>query len=349
MKKPRILILSTKIIFQWGGSEILIKSLKTELENRGIDVDIIEFPLVWEDRNAFIKSAFAARMIDLKNIYSNKPDMVIATRFPAYLMKHPNKVIWLFHQHRQIYELCGTEYSEIGFFEEDLILRQLIQKMDTKVFSEAKAVYAISGTVANRLKTFHGVDAAVLYPIPQNRDKYFCSSSQNYVLCVGRLESIKRFYLLIESLQFTPEDIRCLIVGTGSQESFLKKRTRNLGLEHRVTFAGSVSQEDLLSHYAHSMAVFYGPYKEDFGFSSIEAMLSRKPVITLADSGGTLEFVKDGINGCVCENNPEQIANKLTWLYREPLIAQKLGETGFQIVNKLNWEYILEKNILKYL
>jgi glycosyltransferase involved in cell wall biosynthesis len=47
-------------------------------------------------------------------------------------------------------------------------------------------------------------------------------------------------------------------------------------------------------------AVLFAPYQEDYGYVTLEAFLSRKPVITARDSGGTLEFVEDGVNGYVC-------------------------------------------------
>jgi glycosyltransferase involved in cell wall biosynthesis len=97
------------------------------------------------------------------------------------------------------------------------------------------------------------------------------------------------------------------------------------------------------------MAVFYAPYQEDFGFSSIEGLLSRKPVITLHDSGGVNEFVSDGVTGCVCDESPENVANRISWLYTNPEEAKKLGETGFQAVAGLNWDYLLNKHILKHL
>lgn len=349
MKKPRILILTTKIIFQWGGSEILVESLKEELCKRDYEVDVVSLPFVWETWQSLVKSAFAARMIDLEQLVSNKPDLVIATRFPAYLINHGNKVIWLFHQHRQVYELCGTEYSDTGFWKEDLNLRQVIQRMDTVAFKESRAVYTISRTVMDRLKTFNNIDSKVLYPIPGNTGEYYNRSPGNYVLSVGRLERIKRVHLLIEAFKLVPREVSCRVIGTGPEESFLKKLTRDLDLEDRVHFEGTISREKCLEAYARSMLVYYGPFREDFGFSSIEGFLSRKPVITLTDSGGILEFVKDGINGYVCDGEPEKIADKISSIYRDPVLAKQLGAAGFKKVEQLNWEYILEKHILRHL
>ncbi len=46
--------------------------------------------------------------------------------------------------------------------------------------------------------------------------------------------------------------------------------------------------------------MFYAPFDEDYGYVTVEAFMSRRPVLTTGDSGGVLEFVVDGVNGFVC-------------------------------------------------
>ena len=69
-----------------------------------------------------------------------------------------------------------------------------------------------------------------------------------------------------------------------------------------------------LSFYAGALAVIYAPYDEDFGYVTLESFLARKPVVTANDSGGTNEFVEDGVNGYVCEPAPAAIAEALSRL-----------------------------------
>ena len=56
----------------------------------------------------------AWRMLELKTEQGDEVDLVIATRFPSYLVQHPRKVVWLLHQYRQAYDLDGTEYGEFS-------------------------------------------------------------------------------------------------------------------------------------------------------------------------------------------------------------------------------------------
>jgi glycosyltransferase involved in cell wall biosynthesis len=69
---------------------------------------------------------------------------------------------------------------------------------------------------------------------------------------------------------------------------------------------------------------------EAFGRVTIEAMFARKPVIG-ARSGATPELVQDGVNGLLYKpGNVKDLADKIQFLYENPMEASRLGERGFQ-------------------
>ena len=76
-----------------------------------------------------------------------------------------------------------------------------------------------------------------------------------------------------------------------AQQAECAKAQRELGLTNQVTWLGVVSEEQKCEWYANSLGVVFPPLDEDYGYVTLEAMLSSKPVITCADSGGPLEFV----------------------------------------------------------
>ena len=65
----------------------------------------------------------------------------------------------------------------------------------------------------------------------------------------------------------------------------------------RVELLGFVSADELVALYAGCRAAYYAPLNEDYGYVTVEAFLSRKPVVTTTDAGGPLEFVTDGRDG----------------------------------------------------
>ena len=74
---------------------------------------------------------------------------------------------------------------------------------------------------------------------------------------------------------------------------------------------GPVSEEEKRRQYAHSRAVLFPPEDEDYGYVTLEAMLAAKPVLTCDDSGGPLEFVRDGETGRIVEPTPQALADAM--------------------------------------
>ena len=91
--------------------------------------------------------------------------------------------------------------------------------------------------------------------------------------------------------------------------------------------------------------MFYAPYDEDFGYVTVEAFLSRKPVITTADSGGPLEFVEDGTNGYVAPFEPKNIAEKIDNLFEDKEMAKRMGDLGYKKIKSMNitWDNVIKK------
>jgi glycosyltransferase involved in cell wall biosynthesis len=90
------------------------------------------------------------------------------------------------------------------------------------------------------------------------------------------------------------------------------------------------------------LAVFFGPFDEDYGYITLEAMLSSKAVITCSDSGGPLEFVEESETGFVVEPEPEQIAERIDYLYSNPSKARDMGRAGraAYATKNISWEHV---------
>ena len=113
-------------------------------------------------------------------------------------------------------------------------------------------------------------------------------------------------------------------------------------LNEKVEFLGFVDDDKLLDLYANCLCVFFAPLDEDYGFITIEAFNSEKPVITLSDSGGVLEFVKHEKNGFILSENPRDIANVFDYLYKNKDEAKRLGFEGKKNVEFITWDYVID-------
>ncbi len=338
----RICICSTMVPFSFGGAEILVESLRQELTNRGFATELVTLPFAWSEGLELARGGLAWRLIDLKTAQLEAIDLVIATRFPSYMIRHPNKVVWLIHQFRQAYDLDGTSFGCFSSSAADRRVVKMIHDMDNRGIGEAQKVYAIAGNVAHRLKRYNDIDSEVLYPPPKFAGSYRNGDFGGYIFAVGRLDRLKRFDLLVRAMAHTAESVRCLIAGSGSEEAALKAKIAKLGLAHRVKLLGWVDDQELLELYANCSAVYYGPLDEDYGYVTVEAFRSGKPVITTSDSGGVLEFVSDGVNGYVCSaSSPRQIGHRLDELAGDPELARRLGASGSERVGQITWDRVI--------
>ena len=110
-----------------------------------------------------------------------------------------------------------------------------------------------------------------------------------------------------------------------------------------MRFEGAASDERLLELYAGALAVIYAPFDEDYGYVTLEAFLAGKPVVTARDSGGTLEFVEDGVNGFVCDPDPSAIADAFRRLWDDRARARSLGDAGRDRARLVTWDGVIEK------
>ena len=281
--------------FVRGGAEIFTDLLVAELRARGHEADLVSIPFNTWPNDRILTSAMMWRLVDLTEHTGMEADLVVATKFPSYLIEHPNKVVWLVHQFRQAYELDGTVYGQFTQSSEDRAVRDRIQEIDTSSLGGARKLFATSKNVAGRLERSTGLHAEVL-PHPPQELPFRCERYDPFVLSVGRLDLWKRLDLLLGGARLTP-GLEVVIAGDGPDRGRLERLARELGLTDRVRFLGRVSEETLTDLYATCRAVFYAPMDEDFGMVPLEAFRSCKPVVTATDSGGPLDFVLPGETG----------------------------------------------------
>lgn len=339
----RVVVCTTQIPFVRGGNETLVEGLVQALERRGVQTEVVKLPLSWQPKANLLQSCLAWRMLDLTASNGVPIDAVICTNFPSYQVRHPAKVVWLVHQHRQIYDLYGTPFSDFAPYPEDEEIRQALITADIATLGETPHRFAISGNVAERLRRYNGLDAQVLYPPPRDPDQFRPGPPGTYLLSVGRLDAMKRVNLLLEALARMRHAVPCQIAGTGPDLPALRALAERLGIADRVTFLGWVSQEQLVNLYAGARAVYFAPFDEDYGYITIEAFLSAKPVVTTHDAGGALEFVVHEETGLVTEPTPPALAAALDRLVESPTEAAAFGQAGHEAVRHLTWERTLDQ------
>jgi glycosyltransferase involved in cell wall biosynthesis len=145
----------------------------------------------------------------------------------------------------------------------------------------------------------------------------------------SRLSPWKGQHVLIEALQYCPENVVALLVGDAifGEEEYVEKlyrQTEELGLQKRVHFLGFQSNVpewmtacDLIAHTSTA--------PEPFGRVIVEGMLCERPVVA-ADAGGATEIVEHDKTGWLTPpGDALQLAAVINQCREHPLQAQAVA------------------------
>jgi len=339
-----ICVVTSSPPFAEGGHLVMARELVRALREEGHDTGLVITP---QNRFGRQGSAYlAAWCTDVQLAHEErKVDQVISLRFPGYAVRHPNHVLWLNHRMREYYDLWDQFSSHLswkGRIKEGM-RRALIHRVDKHLFNKMQRRYVISGTVQARLRRFGGIQSDVLYPPPPRRD-YRHESYGNYLFGVSRLSPLKRFDLVLRALaEPVAAGIRFVIAGEGAELERLKDLAVQLGIEDRVKFAGRLSDQEMIDHFARCRGVVFPPFNEDYGFVTVEAFMCGRPVITCTDSGGPSELVRDGESGYVTDATPEALSVAMRKLTDDRNLAQRLGEAGHAMASQMTWSKAIQQ------
>ena len=328
----KIAVCRPQVPFARGGAEIFTDELVRQLRARGHEAEIVSVPFKWYPGQRVLTQAFLWRLLDLTEADGAPIDIVVATKFPSYCVRHPNKVVWLLHQFRQAYELDRTELGQFSESAQDRALRRRVQRLDETALGEARKLFATSGNVASRLRRSTGLEAEVL-PHPPQELAYRTDGYEPFVLSVNRLDRAKRIDLLIEAAARQGVDV--VIVGDGPDRGRLESLANG-----RVRFTGRISEQELADLYARCRAVYYAPFDEYFGMVPYVAFLAEKPVVTTTDGGGPLDVVHERATGRVVEPTVDAIAGALAIGEDE---ARTWGKAGKAIAERVTWDSAIDR------
>ena len=378
------LVAPSPVPFVVGGAENLYWGLQNFInQETKHQCELIKVPTLESDFQKIIESYKRFSNMDLSYF-----DMLISTKYPSWMISHPNHACYMLHTLRGLYDTYHF-MREPEFFDWDgeglpglrqwmqnalakpeagsgqlaeffdrlqqaqvqleqgnamrfpgPFVRQVVHFLDA--YGLAPARISRYAAIANNVKQRKGyfperVPVSVLYP-PPRLSGFHCAEDE-YLFTVSRLDGPKRISLLIEAMRHVRSDIPLLIGGTGPELENLKALADG---DSRIKFLGQLNDEQILDHYANSLAVLFVPYDEDYGYITIEAMKSGKPVITVTDAGGPNEFVINGETGYSVPPNSNAIAERIDYLCAHRDEARQMGKNARKRVSSINWKSVVE-------
>ncbi len=231
----------------------------------------------------------------------------------------------------------GREDHGLYFDLGDKFSYWLIDKLSTRIVFNSNAVM-------NKFQHYlHGKKLNVVYqsvtPSEITGQKLpLHIKNDNGLRCalVGRLQPGKGqedAVRAVSALHRRKIEVSLVIVGSGDAdyEQYLRDLTAKEDIEEQVHFTGYINNA---FSYIHSMdVILVCSQHEAFGRVTVEAMLAEKPVIG-ARSGGTIELVKEGINGLLYRpGDHKDLTEKLEYIYNNKPIAIQMGQKGKEMAS----------------
>jgi glycosyltransferase involved in cell wall biosynthesis len=341
----RVLLASSYVPFIKGGGTAIVEWLETKLLEYGHEVETVFLPFV-ESMDEMLDQMISYRLLDM----TEGSDRMVAFRPPAYLLRHPSKYLWFIHHFRGYYDLWGTQYCGLPDNPKTRAFRQRLMDADQVGLEESARIFTNSQIVSNRLQHFNHLGSEVLYPPVLEPKQFFCDRYDPVIVCVCRMEHHKRQHLLVEAMRYTRSNARLVLAGkshSGSYPRSLKMTILKYCLQGKVQILDRwISEEEKAQLLSTCSAAAYLPFDEDsYGYPSIEAQHAQKAVLTTTDSGGVLELVRHGVNGLICEPDPQAIARAIDELVETPGMAERMGQQGPLRMQELgiHWDRVISR------
>lgn len=161
------------------------------------------------------------------------------------------------------------------------------------------------------------------------------------LLSIGRLAHQKGIDTVIRALPLLPENVRLVVVGTGSDRTDLEQLAETLHVEKRVHFVGQVNRHETAKYRRISDIFIFPSRSEGQGISLVSSMLAGIPVVA-TQVGGIADFIfdakrnpdKEPTGWAVDPDSPEQIAEAVKEILAHPDATKRVVANAERLVRE---------------
>lgn len=284
--------------------------LKTVSKLRNKKIDIVYFPI------SIIGLAFLRDLLFIAIIKKYKKKLIIHLHGKGIETTVKNNIIL-----KQIYRIAFK--------------RTIIISLSELAANDIRSVYKPKPLILN-----NGLPP-VKYSTPKKEAIFNLLFLSNLLRSKGIYDFIDTFFYLIDL------PINGIIVGQEgdvTKEELEKYIATNM-LTNRITIMGPLYGKEKHKIISQADILVHPTYNDSFGMVVLEVMNAAKPVI--ATNEGSLPFIiVDGVTGFLVEKNaPQQIAEKVKYLYNLPRETKKMGQAGYnRFMNNFTFD-IFEKKL----
>lgn len=236
------------------------------------------------------------------------------------------------------------------------IEERFANRIEKRIIRNADAIIAVSNYMKRTLidhfgprETYHviynGIDCNKFFP-DENKRK------PNLVLSVARLDPRKGIHFLIDAMQELHREfpqLKVRIVGKGHQETELKKRIEQYGLNDTIELVGQKQPDEIIEEYQTAGLFVLPSLEESQGIVFMEAMACGTPVVAF-NIPGVDEVVAHQVDGLLVEKGDVKgLIRAIRSLMMDESLRKRFGEQGRKnMVQKFDWKIIAEQTAQLY-
>jgi glycosyltransferase involved in cell wall biosynthesis len=170
------------------------------------------------------------------------------------------------------------------------------------------------------------------------------------ILFVGQMDWKKNILTILEAcaeMKKAGTNFRLLLAGQGVDMNNIDRKIHELNIQDRSQMLGHISDTSLLDALYARASLFAFPSLYDTTSMVVrEAAVMGTPSVMVRGSTAA-EYIRDGENGFLCENDPADLARVMTSALSQPELLAKAGEKARETI-PVPWDKILENAVERY-
>lgn len=235
------------------------------------------------------------------------------------------------------------EYSHYISLSQDLV-KGIIDRLISDYMRHCHHIVAPSESIRRMLASEYGVTEQVTV-IPTGLDlKLYCRLDRDalrqkfgwdrelVLISVGRLAREKNWRTLLTAViqvMKQRDHVRFVLIGEGDERKHLEKMAQAAGLSGRVTFAGLVSFDEVISYLTAADLFCFASVSETQGLVTMEAMAAGLPIVAV-DAAGTQDVVQNGQEGLLTANDSQALAKAIDRVIEDKALRDRFKAAAKQ-------------------
>jgi glycosyltransferase involved in cell wall biosynthesis len=346
----KVLVVDTFVPFAPGCAGDLASDLVGNLQRTaGTSAELLRIPVSGQADGPPAEEIMLCRLMELHWV-----DRVIGLRFPAYLIPHGQKTLWLQDRVQDDAEIHNDDTSDADDAVSPtgtraLAVRDMARHADDACLSAAMAIFVNNPKARDRLRSARGFDAAVLPPPLVDPQRFVNRGTGDYIFVSGRIGG-NHLKLLTEALKLCRSGVRLIVAGMPATEAdaqALYAASADPSLQARLTLdLGGLERHRLAAYVGNALACAdFAADENGAGDVAMAAFAAAKPVIATTDFGDPHALVVDRATGFVTEPRADCLADAMDGLFRDKPNAEQLGRAGQALWRERNitWRGTIER------